>query len=88
MRTDTVEYIKCIAKEGRRSWCGSNHLYLLPDLENAELIVAQEQYMIPCPLCLREIEKAGIKHTIPEEVIISALEEMAESPQESVDDEE
>ena len=88
MRTDTVDYIKCIAKEGKRSWCGSNPLFLLTDIEHAELAVAQEQYMIPCPLCLRAIEATGIKHTIPEEVIISALEEMTESPQESVDDEE
>ena len=56
-----AEYVKCITKEGRKSWCGGLDRPFFVDLEHAELEVQREGRLQPCSDCLAAIEKSGIK---------------------------
>ena len=54
------DYIKCITKEGRKSWCGGLERPFFVDIEHAELEIQREGRLQPCPECLGAIEKSGI----------------------------
>ena len=75
------EYIECITKEGKKSWCGGSERPFFTDLEHAELMVQQEGRLLPCSDCLKAIELAGINHSIPEDVISYVKKELAKARQ-------
>ena len=64
---DRPEYIKCVVKEKSKetgvpskSWCGRDlwsYEFAIRDIEIAELMIQQEQMLVPCPECMAAASK-------------------------------